>query len=208
MAHVWPHRRRGSDLPPGQRVVRAMPRFGVNPGNPRRCPNRHMAGRCRARHRRHVGALHQSTASISRPTSIALERGSPLERLAAARRLGASHRAPRTAFWLGKVSPSLGLTDTTRRSLRWLPPLTTGVKNRPCETSGGSIQHPRARVGFEERHATISGIANPHGPGRCRARHRRHDSEARVGCNRRSGLGRAARPRLRFGEARPSIRSI
>ena len=41
------------------------------------------------------------------------------------------------------------------KNVKHLVALTVHVE--PPSTSGGSIQHPRARVGFEERHATISG---------------------------------------------------
>lgn len=201
---VWPRRKRQSNLPPGQRMARAMPRFGVNPTSP-------------------PPAVPEAPAlvikgDVAHESAIALEQLSQLDRV----EIHADFHCVTTwtvtnLHWSGwllrdvwehliipQAQPSasathlraiggdrytsgLGLEDALADEvliadrlegrpldvvhgapLRLVAPAHYGYKNvkhlvalsihiRPPRTAGGNIQHPRARVRFEERHGTIAG---------------------------------------------------
>ena len=201
---VWPRRQRQSSLPPGQRVVRAMPRFGVKPTAPPpavpetpalvikgdvahesvialeqlsrldraeiqadfHCvttwtmPHLHWSGWLLRdvwenlvipRAQPSASATHLRAIGGDRYTS-ALELGDALadEVLIAdcleGRPLDLGHGAP-----LRLVAPA----HYGYKSVKHLVALSIHIE--APRTSGGNIQHPRARVRFEERHATIAG---------------------------------------------------
>ena len=165
-----------------------------------RIANPHGPGRCRARHRRHVGAatptrprryrgrlhcvttwsvtdLHWSgwllrdvwehlIVPLAQPSgsarylraigadryNAALDIGDALSAdVLVADRLDGELLSPAHGAPLRLVAPA----HYGYKNVKHLVALTVHVE--PPSTSGGSIQHPRARVGFEERHATISG---------------------------------------------------
>ena len=201
---VWPRRAPQSNFPPGQRLARAMPRFGVNPSEPPPA----------------VPELSALTVKgdVAHESVITLEHLSQLDRVA----IQADFHCVTTwtvtnLHWSGwllrdvwehlvipRAQPSaratylkavggdrytsaLGLEDALADDvliadrlegrpldpahgapLRLVAPAHYGYKNvkhlvalsihiEAPRTSGGTIQHPRARVQFEERHGTIAG---------------------------------------------------